>query len=154
MSKKIARGTRVELRCRLYDAEGERIEGAEEGEAIEYVQGDEDLPPALQAALEGQEAGATVRVALAEGEAFGPHDPALLVRVPRSELPDDVELVVGEFLPVGLEGAPEDLEDEEILFRIAEVGDEEVVLDANHPLAGEAVTFELDVLAAGDADQG
>ena len=147
---RITRGTRVELRCRLYDASGVPIESSDGGDAIEYVQGEEDLPPALQDALEGKEAGAKVRVTLAPDEAFGPHDPALVVHVPRSELPADVELVVGEFLPVGLEDAPQDLEDEEILFRIVEVGDEEVVLDANHPLAGEAVTFELDVLAVGE----
>ena len=48
---------------------------------------------------------------------------------------------------IELEDAPEDLADEEVEFRIVEVGEEEVVLDANHPLAGETVTFALEVVS-------
>ena len=67
--------------------------------------------------------------------------------VPRSEIPPELPLSVGEYLPVELEDAPEDLADEEVEFRIVEVGEEEVVLDANHPLAGETVTFALEVVS-------
>jgi peptidylprolyl isomerase len=67
--------------------------------------------------------------------------------VPRSEIPPEIPLSVGEYLPVALEGASADLAEEEIEFRIVEVGEDEVVLDANHPLAGEHVTFALEVLS-------
>jgi len=144
---KIAPGSRVALKYRLFDGEGELVESSDDGELMEYKHGAEEIVPALERALEGKAVGDRLRVALQPEEAFGAFDPALMVTVPRSEIPEEVELEVGAYLPVELEQAPEDLEGEEIEFRIVEVGDEEVVLDANHPLAGESVTFELEVVS-------
>jgi FKBP-type peptidyl-prolyl cis-trans isomerase 2 len=146
---KIQRGCRVVLRYELFDDGGELLESSEDGEPMEYTHGAEEIAPSLERALSGKQAGDKVRVRLSADEAFGPVDPGLIVSVPRSELPDDAPLVVGEYLPVELEDAPEDLEleDEEIEFRIVEVGADEVMLDANHPLAGQAVTFALEVVS-------
>jgi len=144
---KIAPGSRVALKYRLFDGEGELVESSDDGELMEYKHGAEEIVPALERALEGKVVGDRLKVALQPEEAFGAFDPALMVTVPRSEIPDEVELEVGAYLPVELEQAPEDLEGEEVEFRIIEVGDEEVVLDANHPLAGESVTFELEVVS-------
>jgi len=144
---KIAPGSRVALRYRLFDGEGELIESSDDGELMEFVQGAEEVAEGLERALEGKVVGDQVRVVLPPEEAFGVFDPGLLVSVPRSEIPPEVELTVGEFLPVELEDAPEDLADEEVEFRIVEVGEDEVVLDANHPLAGETVTFALEVVS-------
>ena len=143
----IARGSRVVLRYELLDREGEVLESSEEGEPMEYVHGTEEIAPALERALAGKQAGDKVRVTLPPEEAFGAVDPALIVSVPRSEIPPEFQLSVGEYLPIELEDALEDLADEEIEFRIVEVGEDEVVLDANHPLAGETVTFALEVVS-------
>jgi FKBP-type peptidyl-prolyl cis-trans isomerase SlyD len=144
---KVSGGTQVKVRYRLFDGEGELVEASEEAQPLEYTHGSGEIPPGLESALEGKSAGDEVRVTLQPEDAFGPFDPALIVSVPRSELPPGIELVPGEFLPVELEDAPEDLEGEELEFRIVEVAPDEVILDANHPLAGEAVTFELEVLS-------
>jgi len=144
---KIAPGSRVALRYRLFDGEGELVESSDDGELMEYVQGADEVAEGLERALEGKAVGDHVRVVLPPEEAFGAFDPELLVTVPRSEIPSEVELTIGDFLPVELEDAPEDLEGEEVEFRIVEVGEDEVVLDANHPLAGETVTFELEVMS-------
>ena len=146
---KIKQGCHVVLRYELFDREGELLETSEEegGEPMEYVHGAAEIAPAIEHALSGKQAGDKVRVTLRPEEAFGAVDPGLIVSVPRSEIPADLPLTVGEFLPVELEDAPEDLADEEVEFRIVEVGEEEVVLDANHPLAGETVTFALEVVS-------
>lgn len=144
---KIARGCRVVLRYDLFDRGGELLESSEEGDPMEYVHGAEEIAPALERALAGKQAGDKVRVTLPPAEAFGEIDPGLIVTVPRSEIPPELPLSVGEYLPIELEDAPEDLADEEVEFRIVEVGEEEVVLDANHPLAGETVTFALEVVS-------
>jgi FKBP-type peptidyl-prolyl cis-trans isomerase SlyD len=142
---KIAPGAHVAMRYRLFDGSGELVESSEDGELMEYVHGEDALAPALEAALLGKAAGDSVRISLPPEEAFGAYDPELLITVPRKEIPEEFELVPGEYLPVSLEEAAEDLADEEIEFRIVEVRESEVVLDANHPLAGETVTFELEV---------
>jgi len=144
---KIARGCRVVLRYELFDREGEVLETSEEGEPMEYVHGAEEIAPALERALAGKQEGDKVRVTLPPEEAFGVVDPGLIVSVPRAEIPAEYPLSVGEYLPIELEEAPEDLEGEEVEFRIVEVGEDEVVLDANHPLAGETVTFALEVVS-------
>jgi len=143
---KIADGTAVKLRYQIFDRHGELLETSDEAELLEYVHGRQEIAPALEAALGGKVAGDRARVTLPPEEAFGVHDPGLIVSVPRSEIPEEVRLSVGEYLPVQLEGAPEDLQ-EEVEFRIVEVGEDEVVLDANHPLAGETVTFDLEVVS-------
>ena len=148
---KVVGGSLVKLRYRLFDGEGELVEASEEADPLEYTHGSGELPPGIEQALEGKREGEQVRVTLQADEAFGPFDPALIVSVPRTEIPADVELVPGDFLPVELEDAPEDLEGEELEFRIVEVGQDEVILDANHPLSGEAVTFELEVLSVRSA---
>jgi len=144
---KIEKGRRVVLKYELYDLSDELLETSEEGEPMEYVHGAEEISPALERALAGKEPGDSVRVTLPPEEAFGERDEDLLVTVPRAEIPPEIPLSVGEYLPVALEEAPEDLADEEIEFRIIEIGEEEVVLDANHPLAGETVTFVLEVVS-------
>lgn len=144
---RIQRGCRVVMRYDLYDREGELLESSEEGEPMEYTHGADEISPALERALTGKQAGDKVKVTLPPEEAFGAVDPGLIVTVPRSEIPAELPLTVGEYLPVELEDAPEDLADEEVEFRIVEVGEDEVVLDANHPLAGETVTFALEVVS-------
>jgi len=144
---RIQRGSHVVLRYELFDRDGELLESSEDGEPMEYTQGADEIAPALERALTGKQEGDRVRVTLPPDQAFGEIDPGLIVSVPRSELPEDVTLTIGEYLPVALENAPEDLEGEEVEFRIVEIGAEEVVLDANHPLAGETITFALEVVS-------
>jgi FKBP-type peptidyl-prolyl cis-trans isomerase 2 len=144
---RIGRGTRVVLSYELFDREGELLESSAEGEPMEYTHGAEEISALLERALQGKQAGDKVRVTLPPAEAFGEIDPALIVSVPRAEIPPELVLTVGEYLPIELEDAPEDLADEDIEFRIVEVGEDEVVLDANHPLAGETVTFALEVVS-------
>ena len=144
---RIQRGSHVVLRYELFDQEGELVESSEDGEPMEYTQGAEEIAPDLERALAGKQEGDRVRVTLPPAEAFGVVDPGLILSVPRAELPDDVPLEIGDYLPVALENAPEDLEDEEVEFRIIEIGSEEVVLDANHPLAGKTITFALEVVS-------
>ena len=144
---RIQKGCHVVLRYELFDREGELLESSEESEPMEYTHGAAEIAPALERALAGKQAGDKVEVTLPPEDAFGAVDPGLIVSVPRSEIPPELPLKVGEYLPIELEDAPEDLADEEVEFRIVEVGEDEVVLDANHPLAGETVTFALEVVS-------
>ena len=146
MSARIETGAHVTLRFKLYDREGELLETSEESGPMEFVAGSDEVAPRIEEALVGKTVGDRVRVTLPPAEAFGEPDPALILSIPRGQIPEGVPLHVGEFLPVSLADAPEDLE-EEIEFRIVEVGEEEIILDANDPLAGETVTFELEVAA-------
>jgi FKBP-type peptidyl-prolyl cis-trans isomerase 2 len=148
---KIEAGKIVVLRYELYSKDGELFESSED-EPIEFVQGEGDVLPGLESALEGRDEGAKLEIRLRAAEAFGEYNPEGLVSVPRSELPPDVELEPDEWITVVVQDdeAGEDEEPGEMDMRIAEVGDDAVVLDANHPLAGQDVTFKVEVLSVSD----
>ncbi len=154
----VSRGALVELGFRLYDERGELLESSAEDGPLTYHHGAGEIFPALEEALEGAPIGAKRRVTLAPENAFGAYDPAAIVSVPRAELPPDAELEEGEFLSVKIsedegespreDDVEEDDDDEdELELLILEVSADEVILDANHPLAGHEVTFELEVLS-------
>jgi FKBP-type peptidyl-prolyl cis-trans isomerase SlyD len=131
-------GVWTRLKYRAFDAEGEALEP----EAVETgcVFGYGALLPGLEAALAGKRAGARIAVELEPRDAFGRRDPARLVEVERDEFPPDV--------------APGDRFDAEqddgtpIVLSVLEVAENCVVLDLNHPLAGQRVRFEVEVLEA------
>ena len=147
----ISNGTLVELSYTIEDPDGEVLESSEQSGPLEYQHGQGELPPALEEALEGKQPGDEVVVSLGPGEAFGEYNVDGLVSVPRSEFPEETELVVGDSISVTVEES-ESGEPEELTMRIAEVNAEAVVLDANHPLADRAVVFRVQVLTVAPAE--
>ncbi len=135
---KLGPGVWTRLAYRAFDAEGELVEGA--GGELGLVFGYGVLLPAVEAKLEGLASGATRNFELSAREAYGERDAALQLEVSRDEFPPDVA-----------EGDRFDLEradGTEVVARVLEVSDELVVLDMNHPLAGQRVRFEIEVLEA------
>ena len=149
----IEKGNVVELEFELRDADGELIESSKDGDGapLRYVHGTGELPERVEEALLGLDAGQEVVVDCEAGEAFGPYDPEGLVSVPRADLPEDAEVVPGDWLTVGVEDE-DNADAEELEARVVEVNPEGIVLDLNHPLAQEAVQFRLAVLAV-DIDE-
>jgi len=76
------------------------------------------------------------RVTIPAAEAYGPRRDELTVQLPRTELPADLELEEGSQLRMG-QG------EQSIVVTVRAMDDDTVTLDANHPLAGEALTFDL-----------
>src|SRR5262245_35400480 len=148
---KIAEGKVVVLKYELYQADGGLFESSED-EPIQFVQGEGDVLPGLERALLGLEEGAELELTLSAEDAFGEYNPEGLVAVPRAELPPDVDLVKDEWITVVVQGDETDDDEEvgEMDMRIVEAGEDEVILDANHPLAGQEVTFKIEVLSVRD----
>jgi FKBP-type peptidyl-prolyl cis-trans isomerase SlyD len=136
---KIARNSVVTLKYRITDAQNEFIEETEE--PVEYLHGGYDgIFPRVEEALEGQETGFKTTMQLEPVDAFGEYD-AEQVRVEqRSKFPEPLE--VG----MRFEGVPEDEDEDPEILTITDLTPETVVLDANHPLAGIALRFSLEVL--------
>jgi FKBP-type peptidyl-prolyl cis-trans isomerase SlyD len=144
----IRHGTLVQLDYKLYGPEGELVDESELGAPMEYLHGHGEVPEALERALEGLQPGATKRVELAPGEAYGPHDPEGIIAVPRESFPPDREIVPGDVVAVQVQDEEgRDLPGESIDMRVVEISPEAIVLDANHPLAGRGVAFEVAILA-------
>jgi FKBP-type peptidyl-prolyl cis-trans isomerase SlyD len=128
----VAKDTVVSLRSELYDAQGERLSGPSE---VTYLHGGYGgLLEALERALEGKGAGESLRLQLEPEQAFGDYD-ADLVRVEPAER-------YGEGIAAGME-----VEEDGRLYTVTDVAAGKVVLDGNHPLAGMALRFSLDILS-------
>jgi peptidylprolyl isomerase len=87
-------------------------------------------------AVTGMAVGDEKRVTIPAAEAYGPRRDELTLRLPRAELPADMELEEGSQLRM-------EQGDQSVVVTVREVDDESVTLDANHPLAGESLTFDL-----------
>jgi peptidylprolyl isomerase len=140
----IKQGSLVELEIDLLDGEGETLETTAEGEALEVRVGDGELPPSVEEALIGLEVGGALDVTCPAGEAFGPHDPQAIVSVPREDFPEDLELEKGIAVAVTVEDDQDGTAEIDAL--IIEVNPDAVILDANHPLAGQPARFRARVL--------
>lgn len=136
---KIAKNTVVTVHYKLSDAQGNLIE--ESREPMVYLHGGyENTLPKIEEALEGKDVGFETTIQVEPDDAFGEYDASLVKIEPRNRLPDPVE--VG----MQFEGTPDEGEDSEpVIFTVTDVADDQVVLDGNHPLAGMALRFTLNV---------
>jgi FKBP-type peptidyl-prolyl cis-trans isomerase SlyD len=150
---KIHTGCIVELDYELRDAKGDLVEDSQEGGPMVYLHGNDEIPEGLEKELEGRAEGDEVHVTLPPGAAYGDYNPDGIVAVPREHFPADAEIVPGDWIDVTLADeagkAPEN--PEEMEMKVVEISPEAIVLDANHPLAGQACTFDLTVVSVREA---
>jgi FKBP-type peptidyl-prolyl cis-trans isomerase SlyD len=128
----VGRDTVVSLKIQMYDAQGALLHAPDEPHT--YLHGGYGgLLDALEQSLEGKTAGESVRVQLEPEQAFGEYD-AELLRVEPTER-------YGEGVAVGME-----IEEDERLYIVTDVAGGKVVLDGNHPLAGIALRFAVEIV--------
>ena len=135
---RIEPGRVVRLEVELKDCDGESVE--DEGAELEYLHGGfGGIFPKVEAALEGRDVGEEVSVTLEPDDAFGDYDAELLRVEPRDRFP--------EILEVGMrfEGVPGEREEEARIYIVTDIAADKVVVDANHPLAGERLWFKCSV---------
>lgn len=120
--------------------DGTVFDSSRERDPLEFVMGKGMLIPGFEKALENHEAGDVVKVVIPPSEAYGELDPELIFTVPRAQVPDHIPAEVGVPLQLSNEEGQMDV-------TITEVSDDELTLDANHPLAGKALTFEIEIVS-------
>jgi FKBP-type peptidyl-prolyl cis-trans isomerase SlyD len=113
--------------------------------------------PKIETLLDGQDVGYEASIQLEPSEAFGEHDPELLKIEPRARFPEPLEVGMQfEGVPDAEdEGDAADVDDEPLIYTVTDVADSQVVLDGNHPLAGMALRFWVqveDIRAATDEE--
>ncbi|GAB6083340.1 peptidylprolyl isomerase [Desulfuromonas carbonis] len=107
---------------------------------LEFVIGDEEVIPGLEQALVGMQAGEKKSVNIPCDLGYGPRDEELVIVVPRSDLPEELDPAVGDVLEVT------DDDEGDFAVTVTAVTPESVTLDANHPLAGEDLVFEVELV--------
>ena len=153
---KIEKNTVVSLRYKLTDAQNNIIE--EPDSPMVYLHGGyEGTFPKIETLLDGQDVGYEASIQLEPSEAFGEYDPELLKIEPRARFPEPLEVGMQfEGVPDAEdEGDSADADDEPLIYTVTDVADSQVVLDGNHPLAGMALRFWVqveDIRAATDEE--
>ncbi len=112
---------------------------------VSYVHGSgTDLFPKIEQALEGRAVGDRVAVQLTPADAFGDRDPKLTFT-------DDIENAPPELRRVGAEFEAQNAKGESILLTVTRIEGDRITVDANHPLAGQNISFEVTVQDIRDA---
>ena len=140
----IAMGSRVTLHYAIRLADGTPVDSSFDAEPLSLTLGDGSLDRGLELALLGLRPGERQTLTLMPGQAFGLPDPAAVNHVPLEAFPPDLQpeagQVIGFTTPDGLE----------VAGTVVAVGDEDVEVDFNHPLAGREIVFEVEILAVED----
>lgn len=133
-------GMVVALSYVLFDAEGERVEQSEPSAPLELLIGYGDAAEALEQGIQGLGVGEQREITLTPEAAFGERSLDAIIEVDRADLPADV--VPGDEYAADREDG-----DGSVLLKVLEVLDDIVVLDTNHPLAGQRVRLSVGIQA-------
>lgn len=130
----ISSNAAVTLSFKIADHQGKLLDSGH----VAYLHGGYDnIFPKVEAALEGQSVGYVLNMDLAVADAFGERDESLARSIPKSEFPPGVK-VGGQLRGVGDDGQPQ-------VFNVVKIKGPVVLLDGNHPLAGQAIRFSCTV---------
>lgn len=128
----------------LRDPEGRVLDSSAGNPPVSYLEGAGQIIDGLDQRLRTVEAGVKTRVQVPAAEAYGERDPEQVQRVKRVLLPVDGEVQIGETFRTG--------EDRQApVVTVVGVEGDEVLLDGNHPLAGVALTFDVEIVEAREA---
>ncbi|MDB6167376.1 MAG: peptidylprolyl isomerase FKBP-type [Verrucomicrobia bacterium] len=125
----------------LRDPSGRVIDTSAGGEPITYLEGGGQIIDGLDQRLRGASAGEKFTVHVPAAEAYGSHESSQVQRVKRSALPVEGELKIGDQFRAGTDRhAP--------VVKVVGIEGDDVMLDANHPMAGVDLVFDVEIVAA------
>ena len=121
-------------------ADGTVFDSSVERGPLEFTLGAGQVIPGFEKAVLGMKVGEQKTVTIPADEAYGPYRDEQVVELPREKLPSDMTPEVGQQLVM------RQPDGSEIVVVITELSDETVTIDANHPLAGKDLTFEIELV--------
>lgn len=136
----------VRFHYTLSDKDGNAVDSSAGGEPLPYLHGANNIVPGLEKELEGKDVGDKMDVQVSAAEGYGEYNPNLKQTAPR-ELFEGVDAIeVGSQFEAQTDQGP-------ISVVVTEVNDDEVVVDGNHPLAGQDLFFSVEIVEVRDATQ-
>ncbi|WP_305969463.1 MULTISPECIES: FKBP-type peptidyl-prolyl cis-trans isomerase [unclassified Mameliella] len=120
--------------------DGSTFDSSQGRDPLEFTVGSGQIIPGLDKAIPGMEVGDKKTVQVPAEDAYGDTNPEARQDVPRSEIPDDIPLDLGTQLQVQAQGG------QVLPVTVVAVTEEVVTLDANHPLAGKDLTFDIELV--------
>jgi len=121
--------------------DGTQFDSSAGRDPLAFELGSGQVIPGFDKAVDGMAVGDSKTVNIPAEDAYGPHQPAMVQDVPKSALPDDLEPAEG----MGLQAQGPD--GQLVNLVITEVKEESITVDGNHPLAGKALNFDIELVS-------
>ncbi len=137
---KVTDGTKVKVHYTGKLNDGTVFDTSREREPLEFTVGEGQVIPGFEEAVRGMETGESKNVTIGSDQAYGDRRQDMILDVPKDKFPDEIPADVGQHLML------RHPEGQEFPAYIVEVKDEIITLDANHPLAGEDLNFEIELV--------
>ncbi len=128
----------------LRDDEGKTIDTSEAEAPLEYLHGFQNIVPGLEAALAGKKVGDNFKVSVEPEQGYGDLDPSLVQELPKDMFQGVDQVEVGMAFHAETQNGIQTVE-------VIEVDEETVTIDGNHPLAGQTLNFEIEVVGVREA---
>ena len=121
--------------------DGTEFDSSRGRDPLEFALGSGQVIPGFDAAVEGMSVGDAKSVTIEPDQAYGPRHDQLVQDVPKSALPDELEA------QVGMQLQSQSPDGRVMTFVVADVRDDGITVDGNHPLAGQALTFDIELVS-------
>ena len=145
-SMDVSTGKQVSIEYTLTLEDKTVVDSNVEAKPLIFIQGSHNIIPGLESALDGMKVGDSKQVTVTPEDAYGPVNDDAVSEIEKSQIPED-SLKVGTVL----QGQSPD--GRVIIARVVEIGEETVLLDYNHPLAGKTLNFDVKILAVENAPE-
>ena len=122
-------------------SDGTTFDSSEGRDPLQFVVGSGQIIPGLDVALPGMTVGEKKQVEIPSAQAYGPLNPEMRQAVPREGIPAEIPLEVGTQLQM------QTADGQAMPVMVVEVDEATVTLDANHPLAGKDLTFDIELMS-------
>jgi len=143
----IQNGKVVDLAYSLTNTAGEVLDRADARDPFTYLHGSGQIVPGLESALEGLKAGDKKKVSVEPAEGYGEMNPELKLTVSRSQFPKEANL------EVGMQFETQTPDGHGVVFTVEALEADKVKIDGNHPLAGQVLHFDVEVLKVREATE-
>jgi peptidylprolyl isomerase len=120
--------------------DGRKFDSSAGREPLQFTIGENRILRKLEEAVVGMSVGDTATVAIAAADAYGPRDPEAVQQVDRDMIPDEIDIAVGNQLQATTQTG------QTIVLTVVAVNEGSVTVDGNHPLAGEDLTFAIELV--------
>ena len=135
----VQNGSTVKMEYTLTDKDGKLLDTNKGQEPLTYTHGEGQIIRGLEKALTGLHVGDQKHVVIPPEEAYGPVKPDAIIEIPKERIPPESQKVGAHLMARNQDGPP-------IPILVKEVKEKTVVLDANHPLAGKTLTFDVKII--------
>ncbi len=126
--------------------DGTVFDTSEDGEPLNFTIGENRVIPGFEEAVTGMEPGDSITAEVEPEQAYGEHREDMVMEMERDQIPDEVDPEVGQQLQLRLENG------QTVPVLITALGEDTVTIDANHPLAGRKLIFDIELLDVSEGE--